>query len=82
MEKLKEILKSYYFVEWKDEDECIKTIGESINKWHVEEVKRIMPDTKNLENKIPNKVYESYWIVGWNCYRSELLKRLGVEDEG
>ena len=42
MSKVREILRSYYFTNWKDEDECVNTI--------LSELKKALPKKKKLNS--------------------------------
>jgi len=63
-DKISEILVKYYYVDWANIDECIKTIKEELDKVCV--LKEDLPDEKELEILIDNEIGE------WETAKQEI----------
>lgn len=74
MSKLKEILKEYYYVDWKDVDECVEKISKEIKEYYL----GLLPTQTN-----PEKTYKEGWSfneqVGYNQAIQEMKERIENE---
>ena len=69
--ELRDLIRECYFVDWKDEDECIETLEPKFIAWAVEKVAKGKTVTPYNENDMTIKTH--------NACRDETIKNLRGE---